>query len=132
MVNFGFPISKQTLTKLIWLVCFWLWRFEDSVTLPVSHLALTEGEVRVGRSSLHAEDYHLAPVDLARLEEVRTALTECSLRPDRPTIVLAECVLVYMEPRACHQLLAHLAGTLSTAYFVNYEMVSSGKVNGSA
>ncbi|KAF0302431.1 Leucine carboxyl methyltransferase 1 [Amphibalanus amphitrite] len=82
-----------------------------------------EGEVRVGRAALHAEDYHLAPVDLARLADVRTALEECCLRPDRPTIVLAECVLVYMESRACHELLSHLASTLRTAYLVNYEMV---------
>ena len=80
--------------------------------------------MRLGRATLHTADYHLAPVDLARLSDVRTALTECDLRPDRPTVVLAECVLVYMEPRACHQLLSHLAATLRTAYFVNYEMVS--------
>ena len=80
--------------------------------------------MRVGRASLHAPDYHLSAVDLARLVDVRAALADCRLLPDRPTVVLAECVLVYMEPRACSEVLAHLATTLRTAYFVNYEMVS--------
>ena len=82
--------------------------------------------MRLSRSGLHAEDYHLAAVDLARLGDVKTTLAECCLRPDRPTVILAECVLVYMEPRACHELLTHLADTLRTAYFVNYEMVGTG------
>ncbi|XP_037076101.1 leucine carboxyl methyltransferase 1-like [Pollicipes pollicipes] len=82
-----------------------------------------DGEVRISRSGLHADDYHLMPVDLARLADVRDVLSQCALRPDRPTVVLAECVLVYLEPTAARQLLAHLAATLATALFVNYEMV---------
>lgn len=43
---------------------------------------------------------------------------------DRPTIFLAECVLVYMEPKNCFNLLRALSDKFANAAFINYEQVN--------
>ena len=48
-------------------------------------------------------------------------LQQAGLRPQDPTLVLAECVLVYMEPQHSAALVAALGQLLSTAALVIYE-----------
>ena len=41
-----------------------------------------------------------------------------------PTLVLTECVLVYMDAPSCHQLLSHMATAFPTSLWFDYEPVS--------
>lgn len=43
----------------------------------------------------------------------------------KPTLFIAECVLVYLDPAETSQMLATLASTVTDACFINYEMVLS-------
>lgn len=42
-----------------------------------------------------------------------------------PTLLLSECVLVYMTPSQSSNLVRWAAGTFHTAMFINYEQVTS-------
>ena len=42
-----------------------------------------------------------------------------------PTMLIAECVLVYIEPNLSSQLIKWAGNLFSTALFLNYEPVSS-------
>ena len=51
------------------------------------------------------------------------SLQRAGLDPRAPTLVLAECVLVYLEPQHSAALVAALGQLLSTAALVIYEQV---------
>ena len=53
------------------------------------------------------------------------ALQKAGMDPALPTFVLAECVLVYMEPAESAALVSCLGALLSTAVFVLYEQASA-------
>ncbi|XP_061708403.1 leucine carboxyl methyltransferase 1 [Cydia pomonella] len=82
-----------------------------------------DGEVaiRAGGADLHADGYHLCGVDLRDEPGVLRALTAASARPDAPTLVLAECVLVYLREDAANRLLRLLAQQFPKQVLVVYE-----------
>lgn len=47
----------------------------------------------------------------------------CVLFPSLPTLLVAECVLVYMTPQQSASLLKWAASTFPVAMFINYEQV---------
>ncbi|KAG8467094.1 hypothetical protein KFE25_000410 [Diacronema lutheri] len=65
----------------------------------------------------------LVSADLSNLDSLRAALLEARFDPRLPTLVLIECVLVYMAPDAGSALLRFLAGYLSDAACLAYEMI---------
>lgn len=50
-------------------------------------------------------------------------LTLCYLSPRLPTLLMAECVLVYMTPEQSAELIKWASSTFSTTMFINYEQV---------
>lgn len=76
------------------------------------------------RTDLHAANYHVMGVDLRHKEEVEAKLKQAEVDFSLPTIFLAECVLVYIEPIHCVNLLKWLSGHFSSAVFINYEQVN--------
>ena len=68
--------------------------------------------------------YCLLPVDLRDLSGLQETLKSAGFDPSLPTYVLAECVLVYMEPQESAALLHHLGQMLPSAVCVVYEQVS--------
>ena len=76
-------------------------------------------------ASLVTSSYSLLPADLREGNNVRGALQKAGIDPALPTFVLAECVLVYMEPAESAALVSCLGGLLSTAVFVLYEQASA-------
>lgn len=69
------------------------------------------------------DSYCLLPVDLRDLLGLQAILQSAGFDPSVPTYVLAECVLVYMEPHESAALLRHLGQTLPAAVCVVYEQV---------
>ena len=74
-----------------------------------------------GGSRVHTDRYCLLPGDLREAAAVLAALQQAGLDASAPTLVLAECVLVYMEPEHSRSLLAALGALLATAAIVTYE-----------
>ncbi|KAI0263837.1 S-adenosyl-L-methionine-dependent methyltransferase [Gloeopeniophorella convolvens] len=91
------------------------------------------GEVSVedGGTALRAPVYSLLPADLRRAPPWHARLAEL-LDPATPTLLLAECVLVYMPPAAARALLAWFAAHVERAPLgaAVYEMFGLGDAFG--
>lgn len=72
---------------------------------------------------MHAGNYHLVGVDLRNLAEVEQKLSQAEVNFDLPTLFIAECVLVYVETGAVHNLLLWISSKFSHSMFINYEQV---------
>ena len=72
-----------------------------------------------------ADEYSLLPGDLRNTQACQAALEAARFDPACPTYVLAECVLVYMEPEDSASVVRWLGHWLPTAAFVVYEQVSA-------
>lgn len=90
----------------------------------LSELNAEEGEVRFNLTDLHSSNYHIVGVDLRNIDEVAYKLQQAHIDFDIPTIILAECVLVYIEPVYCSKLLSWFATSFTSTVFVNYEQVN--------
>ncbi|KAJ2940780.1 hypothetical protein O0L34_g14893 [Tuta absoluta] len=97
--------------------------------LLLEKITREDGEVVVRGGlggELHADGYHLVGCDLRVLSDVRRALAAARVAPDAPTLVLSECVLVYLRPEPAAALLRHLAATFPRLALVIYEQCSLG------
>ena len=63
-------------------------------------------------------------MDLRDLGALQSLLQSAGFQPNVPTFVLAECVLVYMEPHESAALVKHLGQQLPSAVCVVYEQVA--------
>lgn len=62
-------------------------------------------------------------VDLRNTDELENKMKQAEVDFTIPTIIIAECVLVYIETDNCSKLLSWLSSHFSTSLFVNYEQV---------
>ena len=70
-----------------------------------------------------SDRYCLLPADLRSLPSLEAALAAAAFDFRAPTFVLAECVLVYMEPGESSALVRWLAARLPTAALAVYEQI---------
>lgn len=75
-------------------------------------------------ADLHAGDYHLLGADLRQLSELEQKLDTVHLDITLPTLVLVECVFVYMVPEKSAELIRFFAEKFPTIAFLNYEQVN--------
>lgn len=89
---------------------------------------LLDGEVIIREGDLHSDGYHLLGCDLACLSEVRRKLASAvaGAGAEAPTLVLAECVLVYLRAEAAAALLRELASRFPRSALVVYEQCNLG------
>ncbi|KAL3846475.1 hypothetical protein ACJMK2_017462 [Sinanodonta woodiana] len=83
-----------------------------------------DGEIQVSSTELHSQDYHLVAADLTQISELEKKLKDSGIDKNTPTVFIAECVLVYIEPRKSEELLKWIVDNFSTAFFINYEQVN--------
>ncbi|XP_068102833.1 leucine carboxyl methyltransferase 1 [Hyperolius riggenbachi] len=74
--------------------------------------------------SLDSLRYSIIGADLRQLKDMEEKLKKFGMDPQLPTLLVAECVLVYMNPDQSANLLRWAANTFSTAMFINYEQVN--------
>ena len=86
----------------------------------------TEGQIFIDSvaGEVISPAYSLLPADLRNLDQVEKALIRAGFDNDAPTFVLAECVLVYMEPEESRSLVSWLGQRLTTSAFAVYEQVN--------
>lgn len=75
-------------------------------------------------SDLHAADYHLLGADIRQKDELWKKLALAELDPTKPTVVLAECVLVYLDVHLSNVLITSFAQNFKEIVFINYEQVN--------
>lgn len=73
---------------------------------------------------MHAANYHVMGVDLRHINEIENKLKQAEVDFTLPTLLLAECVLVYIESEHCSKLLKWFSSHFSSAFIVNYEQVN--------
>ncbi|KAJ8671582.1 hypothetical protein QAD02_002841, partial [Eretmocerus hayati] len=90
----------------------------------VDTLNPTGGVIRICGTDLHAADYHLVGADLRHVEELERKLVQVVVDTSLPTLLLAECVLVYMDSEASENLLRYFARTFRNSLFISYEQIN--------
>ncbi|XP_056153411.1 LOW QUALITY PROTEIN: leucine carboxyl methyltransferase 1 [Lampris incognitus] len=74
--------------------------------------------------SLDSDRYCVIGADLRDISNLDEKLKKFQLNPEIPTLLLSECVLVYMTPAQSSSLVHWAADTFHTAMFINYEQVN--------
>jgi len=115
--------QRVKITKLIFLTVLSS-NLKYLIIFKTLFCLLVDGEVRFSPTDLHGENYHLVGVDLRQLSEVQKKLNDSEVNWNTSTLILSECVLVYVEPEHIRALLTFLSTQLTTALFVNYEQVN--------
>ncbi|CAA3000833.1 tRNA wybutosine-synthesizing 4, partial [Olea europaea subsp. europaea] len=70
-----------------------------------------------------SDHYKLLPVDLRDLQKLDDIVTLANIDPSLPTFVIAECVLIYLDPDSSHDIVRWASKTFSTAVFFLYEQI---------
>ncbi|CAG9765157.1 unnamed protein product [Ceutorhynchus assimilis] len=81
-----------------------------------------DGEVRFSSTDMHSGNFHCLGVDLRNIQQIKEKLQQAEIKFDKPTLFIAECVLVYIESEWVNRLLQWLSSAFSTGFFINYEM----------
>lgn len=82
------------------------------------------GEVRLNKTDLHGPRYHLVAADFTDLPGLQAKLAECEVDYTCPTLLLAECALVYVPAGRTSALVTWLGATFPSIAFVNYEQLN--------
>ncbi|KAK1401447.1 Leucine carboxyl methyltransferase 1-like [Heracleum sosnowskyi] len=69
------------------------------------------------------DHYKLLPVDLRDIDKLDHILKLADLDPSLPTFIIAECVLIYLDPESSRRLVGWASKTFSTAIFFLYEQI---------
>ena len=67
---------------------------------------------------------NLLSVDLRNADDLLSVLVEAGLKLDVPTLILSECVLVYIEKKDADKLCSSLGSALKDAMWVTYDMIN--------
>ena len=73
---------------------------------------------------LHSKNYHLISFDLRQVDKTplkHRLFEDCQLEPTRPTLCIAECVLVYMPVYDSSSLIKWLSDNFSNMTMIKYE-----------
>nr|GMD71641.1 tRNA wybutosine-synthesizing protein 4 isoform X1 [Ipomoea batatas] len=75
------------------------------------------------RGEVLGDHYKLLPVDLRDIEKLNDIVTLANLDPSLPTFIIAECVLIYIDPDSTPAIVGWASKTFSTAVFFLYEQI---------
>ena len=107
------------------------WMWDEIVAQPYAALVeldcakvVEEKRKALGRLPQRDERYRLAQVDLRRADDVVAVLDAFDMwRWDRPTVLLSEVVLVYLDPQDSQRCIDVLAARLPRAVAIIYEQI---------
>ncbi|XP_073028352.1 leucine carboxyl methyltransferase 1 homolog isoform X2 [Primulina eburnea] len=67
--------------------------------------------------------YKLLPVDLREIQKLDDIISLANIDPSLPTFIIAECVLIYIDPESSRAIISWASRTFSTAVFFLYEQI---------
>ncbi|KAH9788642.1 Leucine carboxyl methyltransferase 1-like [Citrus sinensis] len=105
--------------------------FQLQVTSKKAALIETHGELKdkVGvtasisqaKGEVLGDNYKLLPVDLRDIQMLNEVINLANMDPSLPTFIIAECVLIYLDPDSSRAIVGWASKTFSTAVFFLYE-----------
>ncbi|KAJ4895082.1 Leucine carboxyl methyltransferase [Raphanus sativus] len=81
-----------------------------------SSISIEEGQVLT-------DHYKLLPVDLRDIPKLRDVISFAGMDPSLPTFIIAECVLIYLDPDSSRAIVNWASEAFSTAVFFLYEQI---------
>ncbi|XP_048334727.1 leucine carboxyl methyltransferase 1 homolog [Ziziphus jujuba] len=75
------------------------------------------------RGEVLSDHYKLLPVDLCDIQQLNGIIALADLDPRLPTFIIAECVLIYLDPDSSRDVVGWASKTFSTAIFFLYEQI---------
>ncbi|XP_020538284.1 leucine carboxyl methyltransferase 1 homolog isoform X2 [Jatropha curcas] len=69
------------------------------------------------------DNYKLLPVDLRDIQKLDDIIALANMDPRLPTFIIAECVLIYLDPDSTRAIVGWASRTFSTAVFFLYEQI---------
>uniref|UniRef100_A0A5B7BE94 Leucine carboxyl methyltransferase 1 homolog n=1 Tax=Davidia involucrata TaxID=16924 RepID=A0A5B7BE94_DAVIN len=70
-----------------------------------------------------SDHYKLLPVDLRDIQKLDDIIALANLDPSLPTFIIAECVMIYLDPDSSRAIVGWASKTFSTAVFFLYEQI---------
>ncbi|KAK9017810.1 hypothetical protein V6N11_000811 [Hibiscus sabdariffa] len=70
-----------------------------------------------------SDHYKLLPVDLRDIPKLDDVISLANMDPSLPTFIIAECVLIYLDPDSSRSIVGWASKTFSTAIFFLYEQI---------
>ncbi|XP_062073202.1 leucine carboxyl methyltransferase 1 homolog isoform X2 [Humulus lupulus] len=83
---------------------------------PSASISRDKGEVL-------SDNYKLLPVDLRDINKLDDIITLADMDPSLPTFIIAECVLIYLDPDSSSAVVGWASKTFTTAIFFLYEQI---------
>lgn len=96
---------------------------KSTLSKPIQELNSEESFLLDGHV-LDSNRFAIVGADLRDLNSLEEKLKKCNMNTQLPTLLVAECVLVYMTPEQSASLLKWAANSFETAMFINYEQVN--------
>ncbi|XP_010621788.1 leucine carboxyl methyltransferase 1 [Fukomys damarensis] len=84
----------------------------------------SEDALQMNGHILDSKRYAIIGADLRDLPELEEKLKKCNMNTQLPTLLITECVLIYMTPEQSANLIKWAANSFETAMFINYEQVN--------
>ncbi|PRQ57397.1 putative transferase [Rosa chinensis] len=75
------------------------------------------------RGEVLSDCYKLLPVDLRDIHQLNEVIALAGMDPSLPTFIIAECVLIYIDPESSRAIVSWASKTFSTAIFFLYEQI---------
>ncbi|KAF6125032.1 leucine carboxyl methyltransferase 1 [Phyllostomus discolor] len=98
-------------------------KFKPLLSKPILELH-SEDTFQIDGHMLDSKRYAIIGADLRDLSELEEKLKKCNMNTQLPTLLITECVLVYMTPEQSANLIKWAANSFGTAMFINYEQVN--------
>lgn len=70
-----------------------------------------------------SDHYKLLPIDLRDIQKLDDIIAVANMDPSLPTFIIAECVLIYLDPDSTRGIIGWAAKTFPTAVFFLYEQI---------
>ncbi|XP_075420756.1 leucine carboxyl methyltransferase 1 [Tenrec ecaudatus] len=84
----------------------------------------SEDTIQTDGHMLNSKRYAIIGADLRDLCELEEKLKKCHMNAQLPTLLITECVLIYMTPEQSANLLKWAANSFENAMYINYEQVN--------
>lgn len=83
-------------------------------------------EIKIGKGCLTSQNYSLYECDVINYEQFNQII--CSIKDfdcSNPTIIIAECLLVYLKKEVSENILVNITSTFKNAIFLEYDLVGA-------